>query len=66
MPEQINVNVTEQEAIQVKISEKEHVTVNISSVSGGIVSNPPGKHYRVTNLWVNKNTGKLHVDYEVP
>jgi len=29
-----------------------------------VKSNPPDEHYRVINIFVNKNTGKLVVQYE--
>lgn len=34
--------------------------------AGGSVSQPPVGHYKVTNIYVNKNTGKFEVEYEVP
>jgi hypothetical protein len=66
MSGEIQVNLVDKEIVRVNLIEQETITVIISSASGGIVSNPPADHYRVTNIWVNKNTGKVHVDYEQP
>lgn len=31
-----------------------------------LLSQPPGGHYKIVNMYVNATTGKLEVEYEVP
>jgi hypothetical protein len=39
---------------------------NILPYTGSLTSQPPEGHYPVTNIFVNAETGKLEVEYEIP
>ena len=64
MAGEIQVHIEDKVPVVVNMIEKDTIRVNLLSSITGVTSVPPDAHYKVTNLWVNKNTGKLHVEYE--
>ena len=66
MADQIQVHIEDKVPVVVNMVEKDIIRVNLLSTITGVTSVPPDAHYKVTNLWVNKNTGRLVVEYETP